>query len=58
MNVEFGALRRRLDECGYLQPLGIESMPLVQHLLSDLLHTTAALKETKVSECIILTTNN
>ena len=40
-------LRRRLDQFGYLQPLGHESVPLVQHVLADLIRTTDALRSAK-----------
>ena len=41
-------LRRRLDQLGYYQPLGIESIPLVERLFADLVHTTDALKTMKL----------
>ena len=41
-------IRRRLDQLGYRQPLGIESIPLVERLFSDLVHTTESLKNIKV----------
>jgi hypothetical protein len=44
---KFTQLRRRLDQLGYKHPLGIESLPLVERLFSDLLHTTEALKGIK-----------
>ena len=34
---------RSLDQLGYRQPLGIESVPLVERLFSDLVHTTESL---------------
>ena len=37
---KFTALRKRLDQLGYRQPLGIESLPLVERLFADLVHTT------------------
>jgi chromosome segregation ATPase len=36
-----------LDQLGYRQPLGIETVPLVERLFSDLVHTTESLKNTK-----------
>ena len=39
---------RSLDQLGYRQPLGIESVPLVERLFSDLVHTTESLKNIKV----------
>ncbi|XP_076808288.1 centrosomal protein of 135 kDa-like isoform X2 [Clavelina lepadiformis] len=41
-------LRKRLDQLGYRQALAIESMPLVERLFSDLLHTTDSLKKAKL----------
>ena len=40
-------LRKRLDQFGYKQPLAIESLPLVEKLFQDLIHTTEALKKAK-----------
>ena len=45
---KFTTLRKRLDQLGYRQPLGIESVPLVEKLFSDLVHTTESLKKAKV----------
>ncbi|XP_034036384.1 centrosomal protein of 135 kDa isoform X2 [Thalassophryne amazonica] len=45
----FITLRKRLDQLGYHQPLGIESLPLVQKLFSDLVHTTESLRNAKLS---------
>ena len=45
---KFTNLRRRLDQLGYRQPLGLESVPLVEKLFSDLIHTTESLKNTKL----------
>lgn len=44
---KFTSLRKRLDQLGYRQPLGIESLPLVEKLFGDLLHTTESLKGAK-----------
>lgn len=44
----FTNLRKRLDQLGYQQPLGIESLPLVERLFADLLHTTESLRSVKV----------
>ena len=44
---KFTSLRKRLDQLGYRQPLGVESLPLVDKLFGDLLHTTESLKQTK-----------
>jgi len=47
-STHFLSLRRRLDSMGYADlPLGIDSSPLVQHLLEDLVATTELLKETE-----------
>jgi len=40
-------LRRHLDELGYRQPLVVESLTLVERLVSDLLHTTQSLRHYK-----------
>ncbi|XP_070554439.1 centrosomal protein of 135 kDa-like isoform X2 [Ptychodera flava] len=45
---KFVTLRKRLDQLGYRQPLGIESLPLVERLFSDLVHTTESLKTAKL----------
>ncbi|NWU55527.1 CP135 protein, partial [Dromas ardeola] len=42
-------LRKRLDQLGYRQPLGLESLPLVEKLFSDLVHTTESLRSAKLS---------
>ena len=44
---KFTSLRKRLDQLGYRQSLGIESLPLVDRLFGDLLHTTESLKKAK-----------
>ena len=44
---KFTNLRKRLDQLGYRQPLGVESLPLVEKLFCDLLHTTDSLKGAK-----------
>ena len=48
MERKFTGLRKRLDQLGYRQPLGVESLPLVERLFADLLHTTESLKNAKV----------
>ncbi|OPJ71146.1 centrosomal protein of isoform B [Patagioenas fasciata monilis] len=42
-------LRKRLDQLGYRQPLGVESLPLVEKLFSDLVRTTESLRNAKLS---------
>uniref|UniRef100_A0A8C0UWK0 Centrosomal protein 135 n=1 Tax=Cyanistes caeruleus TaxID=156563 RepID=A0A8C0UWK0_CYACU len=42
-------LRKRLDQLGYRQSLGVESLPLVEKLFSDLVHTTESLRRAKLS---------
>ncbi|XP_063193072.1 centrosomal protein of 135 kDa isoform X2 [Chroicocephalus ridibundus] len=42
-------LRKRLDQLGYRQPLGVESLPLVEKLFSDLVRTTESLRSAKLS---------
>jgi centrosomal protein CEP135 len=39
---KFTNLRKRLDQLGYRQTLGLESLPLVEKLFADLVHTTFA----------------
>ncbi|XP_061096590.1 centrosomal protein of 135 kDa isoform X1 [Conger conger] len=46
---KFINLRKRLDQLGYRQPLGIESLPLVEKLFNDLVHTTESLRSAKLS---------
>ncbi|KAM9385560.1 centrosomal protein of 135 kDa isoform 2-T2 [Pholidichthys leucotaenia] len=46
---KFVNLRKRLDQLGYRQPLGIESLLLVEKLFSDLVHTTESLRNAKLS---------
>ncbi|XP_059924004.1 centrosomal protein of 135 kDa isoform X5 [Gadus macrocephalus] len=46
---KFLSLRRRLDQLGYRQPLGIETLPLVEQLFSDMIHTTESLRNAKLS---------
>ncbi|NXR44142.1 CP135 protein, partial [Hippolais icterina] len=45
----FVNLRKRLDQLGYRHPLGVESLPLVEKLFSDLVHTTESLRRAKLS---------
>ncbi|XP_065058745.1 centrosomal protein of 135 kDa-like [Rhopilema esculentum] len=45
---KFTSLRKRLDQLGYRQPLGMDSVPLVEKIFSDLIHTTESLKNAKV----------
>ncbi|KAK5930835.1 hypothetical protein CgunFtcFv8_027042 [Champsocephalus gunnari] len=46
---KFVNMRKRLDQLGYRHPLGIESLPLVEKLFSDLVHTTESLRNAKLS---------
>lgn len=46
---KFINLRKRLDQLGYRQPLAIESLPLVEKLFSDLIHTTESLRNAKLA---------
>ena len=48
MERKFTSLRKRLDQMGYRQPLGVESLPLAERLFGDLLHTTESLKNAKL----------
>ncbi|XP_061593989.1 centrosomal protein of 135 kDa isoform X2 [Cololabis saira] len=43
------SLRRRLDQLGFKQTLGTESLPLVEKLLSDLVRTTESLRDARLS---------
>ena len=43
-------LRKRLDQLGYRQTLGIESLPLIEKLFNDLVHTTESLKKAKLEK--------
>uniref|UniRef100_A0A8C5QX03 Uncharacterized protein n=1 Tax=Leptobrachium leishanense TaxID=445787 RepID=A0A8C5QX03_9ANUR len=45
---KFINLRKRLDQLAYKQTLGIESLPLVEKLFSDLVHTTESLRNIKL----------
>lgn len=45
----FVNLRKRLDQLGYRHPLGVDSLPLVEKLFSDLVHTTESLRQAKLS---------
>uniref|UniRef100_A0A673VYB3 Centrosomal protein 135 n=1 Tax=Salmo trutta TaxID=8032 RepID=A0A673VYB3_SALTR len=46
---KFINLRKRLDQLGYRQPLGIETLPLVEKLFCDLVHTTESLRNAKLN---------
>ena len=37
---KYCSIRSRLDAFGYKAPLGVESIPLVERLFADLVHTT------------------
>lgn len=43
MEHRFSILRKHLNELGYQQTLPVESVPLVEHLLADLVKTTESL---------------
>ncbi|XP_026647352.2 centrosomal protein of 135 kDa isoform X2 [Zonotrichia albicollis] len=45
----FVNLRKRLNQLGYRHPLGVDSLPLVEKLFSDLVHTTESLRKAKFS---------
>ena len=44
---KYNVLRKRLDQLGYRQTLDLTSLPLVEKLFADLLHTTESLKACK-----------
>ena len=44
---KFVSLRKRLDQLGYRQSLSVDSLPLVEKIFGDLLHTTDSLKAAK-----------
>ncbi|XP_067132615.1 LOW QUALITY PROTEIN: centrosomal protein of 135 kDa-like [Centruroides vittatus] len=50
---KFGHLRKKLDQMGYLQPLGLESALLVEKILTDLLHATEGLHNYKEQKNIL-----
>ncbi|THD25595.1 Centrosomal protein of 135 kDa [Fasciola hepatica] len=45
---KFTSLRKRLDQLGYKQPLGLDCLPLVERLFCDLVWTTESLRKTKL----------
>ncbi|XP_053797248.1 centrosomal protein of 135 kDa isoform X1 [Vidua chalybeata] len=45
----FVNLRKCLNQLGYRHPLGVDSLPLVEKLFSDLVHTTESLRKAKFS---------
>ncbi len=49
---KYTALRKRLDQLGYRQTLGIDSLPLIEKLFNDLVHTTESLKKVKLEVCL------
>ncbi|VDP64854.1 unnamed protein product [Schistosoma mattheei] len=44
---KFTKLRKRLDQLGYKQPLGLDSLPLVERLFYDLVWTTENLRKVR-----------
>ncbi|XP_028712061.1 centrosomal protein of 135 kDa [Peromyscus leucopus] len=42
-------IRKRLDQLGYRQTLTVESLPLVEKLFSDLVHTTESLRQCRLA---------
>ncbi|OBS78058.1 hypothetical protein A6R68_19554 [Neotoma lepida] len=42
-------IRKRLDQLGYRQALTVESLPLVEKLFSDLVHTTESLRQCRLT---------
>ena len=37
---KYSTIRNRLDAFGYKAPLGVDTIPLVERLFADLVHTT------------------
>ena len=46
---KFSSVRRKLDQLGYRQPLAIDSLPLAERLLADLVWTTESLRKSKAA---------
>uniref|UniRef100_S4RJ48 Centrosomal protein 135 n=1 Tax=Petromyzon marinus TaxID=7757 RepID=S4RJ48_PETMA len=46
---KFVSLRKRLDQLGYRQPLGVETLPLVEKIFGDLVHTTESLRNAQLA---------
>lgn len=45
MESKYTELRKHLDQLGYKQVLGVDSVPLVEKLLADLIQTTNSLQK-------------
>ena len=50
---KYNQLRSQLDKFGYKAPLGVESIPLIQRLFGDLVHTTESLKKARLRVRVI-----
>lgn len=46
VEMRFARIRSKLDDAGYLESLGHDSIRLVEHLYNDLLKTTGSLQKT------------
>ncbi|XP_055485315.1 centrosomal protein of 135 kDa [Psammomys obesus] len=46
---KYSNIRKRLDQLGYRQTLTVDSLPLVEKLFSDLVHTTESLRQSRLS---------
>ena len=46
---KYSTIRNRLDAFGYKAPLGVDTIPLVERLFADLVHTTESLKKARLS---------
>ena len=44
----FTNLRKKLDQLGYMQPLNIDCLPLVENLFTDFLWTTDSFRKCKM----------
>lgn len=46
VGARFSRIRRKLDDGGYLESFGLDSLRLVEHLFGDLVKTTESLQKT------------
>lgn len=48
VEARFARLRQKLDDGGYMESFGLDSLHLVEHIFSDLEKTTESLEKTLV----------